>query len=235
MATATARTAGPRNAPARPPAPPARGSPPRPRGQRRELTSRRCPRQPDLEPCGRGGSGRDLILARTPARPLARDDLAAQEQLSAPDAPWLPALDGAGQAPVPDRAVGTQRLGELHVVGRLGEEQVGIACTWQLRGRRHHRWPDLLRPDCDRGDRPDHGHPYVIRLGRHGVAKDLVVNDRGGSWPVHRCVSSHPLVVACIAAMTVTWPSDSHDLPHAAPAMLLNWNFLDRNSLDSSV
>jgi len=72
-----------------------------------------CPR-PASTPAAR--SGRYLGLARAPARPFARHDLAAQEQLTAPDAPWLTPLDRAGKAGDPCRAAPAQRLGALHVL-----------------------------------------------------------------------------------------------------------------------
>src|SRR5260221_13129960 len=62
-------------------------------------------------------SGSHVVLSRPAAPALAGNDLAADEQLSSPHAPRLPALDRTGQARGPDRAVAAQRLGKLNVVG----------------------------------------------------------------------------------------------------------------------
>src|SRR5580704_18630212 len=70
-------------------------------------------------------------LARTSARPLARHDRAPHEQLSAPDAPGLPALECPRQAGDTRPAIPAHRLRRLHVLRRLGEEQL-----WVLRARK---------------------------------------------------------------------------------------------------
>src|SRR5215831_15665686 len=66
-------------------------------------------------PAGAGAwrSGRDFRLPRAPPGALARHDLAAQEQLAAPDSPRLTALHGAGEARDPDGAPMAQGLGGL--------------------------------------------------------------------------------------------------------------------------
>src|SRR4051794_39806569 len=65
-----------------------------------------------------------LVLAGTAAWTLAGDHHSCLEQLSAPDAPGLPALQGAGEALGPDRAAQAEGLGNLDVLRRLGEEQL---------------------------------------------------------------------------------------------------------------
>ena len=47
---------------------------------------------------GHAGSGRHRVLARAATGPLAGDDGALDEELAAPDAPGLLALEGAGEA-----------------------------------------------------------------------------------------------------------------------------------------
>ena len=68
-------------------------------------------------PAGAQPSGGHVVLTWPAAPALAGHDLAADEQFSSPHSPRLPALDGAGQARGPDRAVAAQRLGQLNVVG----------------------------------------------------------------------------------------------------------------------
>jgi len=63
------------------------------------------------------GSGSYVVLTWPAASALAGHDLAADEQLSSPHTPRLPALDRTGQARRPDGAVAAQRLGKLNVVG----------------------------------------------------------------------------------------------------------------------
>ena len=58
---------------------------------------------------------RQRVLARTSPRPLARHDDTADEQLTAPDAPRLVPLQGAGQAGLLQRAVAAQCLRRLDV------------------------------------------------------------------------------------------------------------------------
>ena len=65
-----------------------------------------------------------------------RHDRAAHQQLAAPDAPGLPALQRAGQAGQPGPA---HRLRLLHVVRRLGEEQLRILRARQDQGGRFGR------------------------------------------------------------------------------------------------
>src|SRR5271165_5543694 len=89
-------------------------------------------------------------LAWTPARALARHDRAAHQQLAAPDAPGLPALERTGQAGQPGLAAPAHRLGRLHVLGRLGEEQL-----WVLRARK-------IQAHRERGRRT--GHRELTRL-----------------------------------------------------------------------
>jgi hypothetical protein len=69
---------------------------------------------------------RGLGLPRPAARPLAGDDHSLDDQLAPPDAPRLAPRDGALQALGADRAGPAERLGELHVTRRLGEEQLGV-------------------------------------------------------------------------------------------------------------
>src|SRR3954453_4606921 len=59
-------------------------------------------------------------------RPLPGDDDSAFEDLAAPDAPWLSAVQCAGEAGVPDRAVAAQALGLLEVFRALGEPQLRV-------------------------------------------------------------------------------------------------------------
>ena len=71
-------------------------------------------------------SGGGLVLAGAATRTLARDHHALEEELASPDAPGLTAFECAVEAQRPDRAVLAQRLGELHVAGRLGEPQLRV-------------------------------------------------------------------------------------------------------------
>src|SRR3954451_24552627 len=78
--------------------------------------------------CGRarrvaGVSCRHL-LARAAPWALARDHDAAFEDLAAPDTPRLAAVERAGQARRPHRAVGAEGLGELQLGRALGEPQL---------------------------------------------------------------------------------------------------------------
>src|SRR5690606_19596311 len=75
---------------------------------------------------GRGPLGSDVVLARTSSRPLARNDYAGDEQLAAPDSPWLTPGERAIEALPPDRAAEADRLGELHVSRGFGEEELWI-------------------------------------------------------------------------------------------------------------
>ena len=88
------------------------------------LAGRRAPVSWSRCPCRSRG---DLGLARTAARPLARDNAAGDEQLSAPDAPglaprpWAPArhCGRTGHSWQSDLASSTS-------AGRLGEPQLGV-------------------------------------------------------------------------------------------------------------
>src|SRR5215468_3200338 len=79
-------------------------------------------------------SGRDFCLPRAPPGALARHDLAAQEQLAAPDSPRLPALQGAGEASDPDSTPTAQGLGGLNVGWGFCEEQVRLIHAGQVGG-----------------------------------------------------------------------------------------------------
>src|SRR5690348_7197604 len=78
-------------------------------------------------------SGRDFRLPRAPPGALARHDLAAQEQLAAPDSPRLTALDGAGEARDPHGAPTAQGLGGLNVGWGFCEEQVRLIDAGQVK------------------------------------------------------------------------------------------------------
>src|ERR1700746_544453 len=91
-----------------------------------------------LRRAGAWGSGRDFCLPRTPPWALARHDLAAQEQLAAPDSPRLPALYGAGEARDPDGAPSAQGLGGLNVGWGFCEEQVRLVHAGQVSGGLNH-------------------------------------------------------------------------------------------------
>src|SRR4051812_41925197 len=58
---------------------------------------------------------RDILLAGTTARPLARNHSTALEDLAAPDAPGLTALDCASEALGAQRALRAERLRRLEV------------------------------------------------------------------------------------------------------------------------
>ena len=107
---------------------------------------------------------RDDVLARTPAGALLRHDRAAHQQLTAPDAPGLPALQRAGQAGQPGPAPPAHRLRLLHVLRRLGEEQLRI-----LRARQVQTQPRAVLP-ADGGIAPLHQCHLllpVLRRPRH--------------------------------------------------------------------
>src|SRR5690606_13311221 len=79
--------------------------------------------------CVRGSRrvpARGLVLARPAPAPLARDDAAVDEDLAAPDAPGLTALERTGEARRLERAVDAERLGPLDVVAALGEPEVEV-------------------------------------------------------------------------------------------------------------
>jgi hypothetical protein len=175
------------------------------------------------------GSGRYFVLPGPSAWPLARHDLAAQEQLTAPDSPRLPALQRTSEARHPRWAAPAQVLSALHVLWRLGEEQVRVvrarqhAATWYpsdrhretgvLAGRRpSHAWPGrpdrlssgpLERSACHvRRDCPcDRRYLHGFRL-----EPRLVIQNDGGAGPMHRC---HPLSstrLRSLTRLTKRWP-----------------------------
>src|SRR5436305_8263287 len=69
---------------------------------------------------------RKWVLARTAPWSLARDHDAGDEQLAAPDTPWLSARDRPGQTRSPQGAGHAQGLRGLDVGRRLGEEQLRV-------------------------------------------------------------------------------------------------------------
>src|SRR5215204_3695529 len=75
---------------------------------------------------GHAGSGGHGVLARTAARPLPSHDGALDEQLPAPHAPRLLALESAGEALDACGAEPAERLGELDVLGPLGEPELRV-------------------------------------------------------------------------------------------------------------
>src|SRR5690606_26445311 len=86
-----------------------------------------------LEPAGevfRDGDLGKLIpgtgdLRWPPTAPLRHDDLAADEQLAAPDAPLLTTIDGALEARRDHRAGGAEGLGPGDVLELVREEHPG--------------------------------------------------------------------------------------------------------------
>src|ERR1700760_150496 len=116
-----------------------------------------------------------LRLTGTPARALAGHDLAPQKQLAAPDAPRFPALQPSREARQASRAVLAHGLRLLHILRRLGEEQLRV-----LRARKiQARWV--------RGGGEVRHRPVYHLEPRRFVASD------GGHPPLHRC---HPLSLA---------------------------------------
>src|SRR6476661_11033399 len=119
------------------------------------------------------GPDRDDVLARTSARALMRYDRAAHQQLAAPDAPGLPALQRAGQAGQPGPASPAHRLRLLHVLRRLGEEQLRI-----LRTRQAQAQPRSVLP-ADAGIAPLHrchhlgGQPAELGIDRPDPGRGL--------------------------------------------------------------
>jgi hypothetical protein len=106
-------------------------------------------------------SGSDRVLARTTAGPLARDDDSCDEELSAPHSPRLAPLECTRQALRADGTTAAQRLGELHVARRLGEEELRVLTTAR----------QLLFDDaCTEGRRVEDGGTHlVLLLSRWGV------------------------------------------------------------------
>ncbi len=100
--------------------------------QRSRLTSRvgKNPAAPTLLPGSLG------VLAWPSTRTLACDDRAAVEDLAAPHAPRLLALERGRQALAPDRALRAQRLGAFEFDGALGEPHIGVV---QVTGHRQLR------------------------------------------------------------------------------------------------
>src|SRR3954453_11156758 len=72
------------------------------------------------------GASRRHLLAGTASWSLALDHDAAFEDLAAPDTPGLAAVEGAGQAGRPHRAVGAEALRELQLGRALGEPQLRV-------------------------------------------------------------------------------------------------------------
>lgn len=70
--------------------------------------------------------GNQRASARPPATTFEWHDLTLQQDLTAPHAVRLTALECAGQAPVPNRAGRAQRLGSLEVLGPLGKPEIGV-------------------------------------------------------------------------------------------------------------
>jgi hypothetical protein len=176
-----------------------------------------------------GGSGRYFVLPGPSAWPLAWHDLATKEQLAAPDSPGLPALERTSEARHPRWAAPAQVLSALHVLWRLGEEQVRVVRAWQhaasgypgdrhrdadvLPGRRDsHAWsgrPDSLssgRLDCSarhfrRSCPCDRRYLHGFRL-----EPRLVIQNGGGAGPMHWC---HPLSstrLRSLTRLTKRWP-----------------------------
>jgi hypothetical protein len=92
---------------------------------------------------------REVLLARTATRPLARDDRAALEDLATPDTPRLGPLDRAREALDTQRAVAAERLSHLEVGRRVGEPQVRVV----LAARKIRTQLDI---EVERGSRQRH-------------------------------------------------------------------------------
>src|SRR5829696_6472002 len=75
---------------------------------------------------GHADSGGHRVLARTAAGPLPSHDGALDEQLPTPHAPRLLALESAGEALDPRGTQPAERLGELDVLGPLGEPELRV-------------------------------------------------------------------------------------------------------------
>src|SRR5690606_34493172 len=111
---------------------------------------------------------RPRVLARAAARPLARHDHTADEQLAAPDAPGLLALQRAGEALLAERALQAQGLGELDVGGSLGEAQLRVGPA---------RKSEVLLAYCE--SPLHHSHPCSSRWISTGVSVGLPGQRRG--------------------------------------------------------
>src|SRR3984957_20241244 len=142
-------------------------------------------------------------LARTSARPLARYDRAPHEQFSAPDAPGLPAIECSRQAGDPGPALPAHRLRLLHVLWRLGEEQLRILRARKIQTYRERGSGNFIR-SCRHelirhtdlaglADVSDLDLPDVLLLPYRRAERlepRRVPASDGGSAPLHRC---HPL------------------------------------------
>src|SRR5699024_9925998 len=83
---------------------------------------------PPLVPAAPGGRAPGAsrgVLAGTAATALDGDDATGLEDLAAPDAPGLTALEGTLPARLQQRAGAAQGLGLFEIGGPLGEEEVG--------------------------------------------------------------------------------------------------------------
>src|SRR3954447_1863953 len=123
---------------------------------------RRIDRAADVVSVGaRTTSGGDGVLAGTTAGPLAGNDDSCDEELSAPHSPRLAPLERTRQALRADGTTAAQRLGELHVARRLGEEQLRVLTTAR----------QLLYVDARTESRcvEDGGTHLVLLLSRWGV------------------------------------------------------------------
>src|SRR6266540_3496791 len=111
---------------------------------------------------------RDILLARATARPLARNDRTTLEDLAAPDAPRLTALDRAGEALGADRALRAEGLRGLELGRRVGEPQVRVEGAARHLGLRTARCRTQalvrtqLNASVERCQRQAHpGHPFL--------------------------------------------------------------------------
>src|SRR3954451_18427877 len=89
-----------------------------------------CRRPGPVSTSGLASAGPGLP-ARVAAGPLERDDPALLEDLAAPDAARLAALDRAGQARPPQRARLAAGLGQLQVGRLIREPQLRVVAAWQ--------------------------------------------------------------------------------------------------------
>src|SRR4029450_9917937 len=118
------------------------------------------------------------MLARAPAWPLVGHGAAFDEHLAAPDSPWLPALDGAGEAGGAQWAWTTEGVGLLQLTGGLGGGQPrSRGHAWQRPpgGRQEikplHVGCSLCQDWCKqkgRGGRPRPSRYLPERFGRSG-------------------------------------------------------------------
>src|SRR5690606_9952386 len=89
------------------------------------------------------GRGDVLRLARPATTPLAGHHDTVDEDLAAPDAPGLVALEGAGEAALDEGAGAAERLGLLDLRAVLGEPQLRVVGT--TRQQRVHESVELRR------------------------------------------------------------------------------------------